>query len=198
MTMEHYFSESPSSEKYLKTITVFVNGTKYKFVTASGVFSKDRVDRGTLLLVSSIHINKDDNVLDLGCGYGVMGIVFANYAKKVFMTDINERAVELARSNAKLNGLKNVVVAKGDLYGNLKGMEFDKIVCNPPIRAGRAVINQIISEATSYLKKGGFLYIVARTSQGAKTKAKKMKETFGNQAYITKRGGYRVIVSKKE
>lgn len=195
---EHYFTKSPSSKHDVRIITALVNGMDYKFATASGVFSKDRVDRGTLLLIGSVLASKDDKILDLGCGYGVIGIVFSKYVNKVFMTDINERAVELAKMNVEINKLTNVEVFQGDLYESVRGEKFDKIVCNPPIRAGKLVINKIIEDAAEHLEVGGSLYLVARTKQGGKSIAKKMKEVFGNQEYVKKGGGYRVMVSRKE
>lgn len=194
--MEHYFSASPSSKKYTQIITALINGTNYRFTTASGVFSKYKVDRGTLLLVESIAVSKGDRILDLGCGYGVIGIAFSKHANSVLMTDINERAVELAKINVKLNGLRNVEVVQCDLYDGLEAGKFDKIICNPPIRAGRIVVNKIIEGAVDHLIPGGYLYLVVQTKQGAKSIAKRMKEVFGNQDYVKKSGGYRVIVSR--
>lgn len=195
--MEHYFAKSPGPIGPVKIITALIDGTNYRFATSGGVFSKDRVDRGTLLLIESVPVDKDDRILDLGCGYGVIGIVFAKYARKVLMTDINERAVGLARINVKLNGLTNTDITAGDLYDSVKGLKFDKIACNPPIRAGKLIVNKIIEDAPSHLETGGCLYLVARTKQGAKSIAKKMKEVFGNQEYVKKSGGYRVMVSRK-
>lgn len=177
-------------------ISAMINGTPYRFATGSGVFSKERVDRGTLLLAESVRIGEGDEVLDLGCGYGVIGIVFAGHAGSVVMTDINERAVELAKTNVKLNGLKNAEVLQCDLYDRLGGRKFDKIVCNPPIRAGKSVVNKIIEGAAGHLEPGGTLYLVARTKQGAKSIAKKMEQVFGNREYVRKGGGYRVMASR--
>lgn len=195
--VEHYFTKSPTSKSSVSMITALINGTNYKFATVSGVFSKDKVDKGTLLLVESVRVSKNDKVLDMGCGYGVIGIVLSKYVGKVSMTDINERAVELAGTNAKLNKLTNVEVLHGNLYDSVKGSKFDKIICNPPIRAGKAVVNKIIEDALEHLNLGGSLYLVARTKQGAKSIAKRMKEVFGNQEYVKKSGGYRVMVSVK-
>ncbi len=194
--MEHYFSASPGSKKRTKVITALINGTRYKFTTAGGVFSQDRVDKGTLLLIESVNVSSGDNILDLGCGYGVIGIVLSKYAGSVVMTDINERAVELAKINVKLNSCDRVEVIQCDLYGGLEARKFDKIICNPPIRAGRIVIDKIIEGALGHLETGGSLYLVAQTKQGAKSIAKKMKEVFGNQEYVKKRGGYRAMVSR--
>lgn len=195
--VEHYFTRSPKSKERLEMITALINGINYKFATASGVFSKDRIDKGTLLLVESVRVSKNDEILDLGCGYGVIGVILSKYARKVSMTDINERAVGLAGTNARLNKLTNVEVLHGNLYDSVRGSKFDKIICNPPIRAGKAVVNKIIEDALEHLDSGGSLYLVARTSQGAKSIAKKMNEVFGNQEYVKKSGGYRVMVSIK-
>ncbi len=194
---EHYFTKSPTSKSSVRFITALINGTGYRFATDRGVFSGGRVDKGTMLLIESITVSEKDNILDLGCGYGVIGIAFSNYTGKVLMTDINERAVELAKTNAKLNKLSNVDVMQCDLYEGLGTKKFDKIICNPPIRAGKSVVNKIIELAPGHLAPGGSLYLVAQTKQGAKSIAKRMKEVFGNQEYVKKSGGYRVMVSVK-
>lgn len=194
---EHYFTKSPSSKGPVKIITALINGATYRFATTSGIFSKDRVDKGTMLLIESIRINSGDKILDIGCGYGVIGIVFAKQAGSVTMTDVNERAVEFSKTNVKINSLDNVSVIESDLYENVKGAEFDKVVCNPPIRAGKNITIKIIEGAKSHLAKGGKLFLVARTNQGAKPIAKRMKAVFGNETDISRRSGYRVMLSVK-
>ncbi|MFH0890106.1 MAG: methyltransferase [Candidatus Aenigmatarchaeota archaeon] len=194
---EHYFTKSPCSKGPVKIITALINGATYKFATTSGIFSKDRVDKGTMLLVESVRINKGDKILDIGCGYGVIGIVFAKQADSVIMTDVNERAVEFSKTNVKLNNLDNISVIESDLYENVKGAGFDKVVCNPPIRAGKNITIKIIEGAKSHLAKGGKLFLVARTNQGAKSIAKRMREKFGNETDINRHSGYRVMLSVK-
>ncbi len=194
---EHYFTKTPVSTGPVRVITALINGETYRFETTSGIFSKNRVDGGTMLLVGSVRVDKGDRILDLGCGYGVIGIVFAKSAASVVMADVNERAVEFSGKNAKLNGASNASAIESDLYENLKEAKFDKILCNPPIRAGKGVTIRIIEGAKSHLVTGGKLYLVARTSQGAKSIAKRMKDIFGNETDISRRGGYRVMLSVK-
>jgi 16S rRNA (guanine1207-N2)-methyltransferase len=169
-------------------------GRRYRFLTDRGVFSYGRVDRGTRLLLEALEVGPRDEVLDLGCGYGVVGVVAATLAPegKVVMVDVNARAVELARENARRHGLGNVEVLEGDLYGPVAGRRFDVIVTNPPIRAGRVVVRAVVEGAVRHLKPHGRFYLVARTAQGAKTLGKMVAEVFGQVEEVERGGGYRV------
>src|SRR3989344_7211421 len=104
--MEHYYSEKQESAAKIKKISQKIRGILLEFYTASGVFSKDKVDRGTLILANNMLVGKNDKVLDIGCGIGVLGIAAAKLGADVVMSDINKRAVMLAKKNAELNNVK--------------------------------------------------------------------------------------------
>ncbi len=190
----HYFAPRPQAPSRPREVELQFRGRRYRFLTDRGVFSYGRVDRGTRLLLEALEVGPRDEVLDLGCGYGVVGVVAATLAPegKVVMVDVNARAVELARENARRHGLGNVEVLEGDLYGPVAGRRFDVIVTNPPIRAGRAVVRALVEGAVRHLKPHGRFYLVARTAQGAKTLGKMVAEVFGQVEEVERGGGYRV------
>ncbi len=190
---KHYFSEEQDSEFELKEFTAVLNGHEYKFYTASGVFSKKKLDYGTKVLVENMQVK--GRVLDLGCGLGVVGKVAAESAKEVVMTDINKRAVKLAKMNTK--GMKNVKVIQGDQYAKVQG-KFDVILLNPPQTAGKKVCLAMISDAKNFLVKGGSLQVVARHNKGGKTLSEYMQKDYGNMETLCRCGGYRVYKSVLE
>lgn len=174
-----------------------LQGHPLTFVTDAGVFSHGAIDRGTDLLVRSLRLAPDAEVLDLGCGYGVLGIVAAVIAPngRVVMTDINVRAVELARRNVQGNAVPHAEVRLGPFYEPVAGERFDAIVMNPPIRAGRSVVLRMIDGAPGHLRAGGALWMVARTRQGARTLEAHIETTFGGCETIARGSGYRVLRS---
>ena len=165
--------------------------------TDAGVFSRGRLDRGSELLLEAIDVGPCDLVLDLGCGYGALGIVAAKLSQggHVILTDVNERAVSLARANVRANGVPNAEVRVGDLYAPVADLAFDHIVCNPPIRAGRVVVDRIVAEAPAHLFDGGRLWLVARTRQGADALRRRMADAFGNVEVARRGSGYKVLRS---
>lgn len=192
--MEHYFTADPTSARDEKEIYGEFFGRQFVFLTDAGVFSKDRIDRGTELLIKNMEISPGDKVLDLGCGYGPIGIVagYLNPGGKIIMADINKRAVELARRNVLLNGIKNAVVLESDGFAKVDEDDFDKILMNPPLRAGKKVVYGLVESAWEKLVRGGALYTVALTRQGAKSLAKKIESVFGNVEIVDRGSGYRV------
>jgi len=195
--MEHYYSEKQTSKLRIKEIEVTLRGNKLKFYTGSGVFSIGQIDKGTKLLIEASIIQPNWKILDLGCGYGAIGISIAKAfpLAHITMTDINERAIKLARMNIELNNLKNIELIKSNLYQNIQE-KFDTIITNPPQLAGRKICFEIIEKAKDHLEKEGLLQLVARHNKGGKELEKKMNEVFGNVEEIAKKGGYRVYVSK--
>ena len=140
--MEHYFPPKPQSQHEPFQFTVELFDREFTFMTDAGVFSKTEIDPGTLLLISALPVKAGDRVLDLGCGYGPIGIAAAYLAGPtgtVDLIDINQRAVELATMNAALNGLHNIRVWQSDGFAAVVG-SYDWIVTNPPVRAGKKVI----------------------------------------------------------
>ena len=196
---EHYFAPRPKAMRRPEQIRFEVRGHAFTFRTDAGVFSRGEIDRGTELLLAALEIGPCELILDLGCGYGVIGIVAARLSEggRIIMTDVNERAVALARTNVTANGIDNAEVRLGNLYEPVADMAFDHIVCNPPIRAGRGVVDRIVSEAPAHLLEGGRLWLVARTRQGADSLRHRMAATFG-AADIVKRGsGFKVLRTTK-
>jgi len=196
---EHYSARTPSSRTRPETLSLTIRNRSFRFRTDAGVFSRGRLDRGTELLAEALDVGPCELVLDLGCGYGVLGIVAAKLSEEshVILTDVNERAAALAIANLKRNRVTNAEVRVGDLYGPVAGLRFDHIVCNPPIRAGRAVVDRIIEEAPDHLLDGGRLWLVVRTRQGAKAIRARIVRAFG-QADVARRGsGYKVFCATK-
>jgi 16S rRNA (guanine1207-N2)-methyltransferase len=191
--MNHYFSETQESEFKLKKIKEVLNNKEYEFYTSKGVFSKNKVDYGTKVLVKYMKINPDDKVLDLGCGIGIVGRIASEKTKnKVLLTDINKRAVKLAKMNTK--GRRNVHVIQGNMYEKIKE-KFNVILLNPPQTAGKKICFQMIEDAKKFLLKNGSLQIIARHNKGGKTLSEYMESIYGNMETIAKKGGYRVYVS---
>jgi 16S rRNA G1207 methylase RsmC len=174
-------------------------GVELQFLTAGGVFSHRKVDRGTAVLIESIDIPGGGHVLDLGCGWGAIGIsIAATHPKNhVVMTDINKRAVWLAAQNVKLNDVK-AEVRWGNLYDPVADLTFDTIITNPPISAGRDLLVKTIDEACNRLSEHGTLQLVARTNKGARSISRIMERAFANVEEIAKKSGYRVYSSRKK
>jgi len=195
--MPHYYSEKQTSPLNLTKINLKVGNEFFPMYSGSGVFSKKKLDKGTELLAKNLLIQPVWDVLDLGCGIGIVGI----YAKKMFpsinlfMSDVNERAVFLARKNAKLNQVE-AKVRQSDGFNKISE-EFDAVIFNPPQVAGKEVCFRLIEESFKHLKKGGILEIVARHNQGGKTLSEKMNSLFDNVKDVAKGSGYRVYVSQK-
>jgi len=195
--MSHYFSEKQTSALKLRKINARLRGRLFEFYTGSGVFSSKRVDKGTELLVNSAIIGKG-KALDMGCGIGIVGIVVAKCFPDIMvvMTDINKRAVKLAKRNIKLNNVDNAEVRHGNLFESINE-RFNAILINPPQKAGKKLCFEMIERSADYLVKNGLLQIVARHNKGGKELRKRMKEVFGNVKDIAKKAGYRVYVSEK-
>jgi 16S rRNA (guanine1207-N2)-methyltransferase len=196
---EHYFSESPTSPDERGLIRTKLRGFDFEFETSSGVFSHKRVDSGTRLLVESMTLPERGRVLDLGCGIGVVGIVAArlNPALEVWMTDVNSRAVSLAESNTKRNGVK-ATVRQGNLYEPVGGAKFDLIITNPPMSAGiDAVVRPMIKGAPAHLVGGSAFQLVVQSNKGGRTLSGIIDETFGNFEVTSRGGGFRVFTAKR-
>jgi 16S rRNA G1207 methylase RsmC len=141
---------------------------------------------------------EEGKILDLGCGYGPIGIAAAKFNPNlhVVMTDINRRAVLLAEKNMKLNKIANATVKQGSLYEPVENMEFEAILTNPPISSGMKTVTAIITDAPKHLKKKATLQLVVRSKIAGKRLPFLMKETFGNIEVLAKKGGYRILLSK--
>lgn len=196
--MEHYYSKYQKSLLNLRKIRQKIKGIEFEFYTGSGVFSKEKIDKGTLLLAESMVVQQNSKVLDIGCGIGIIGIVAAKiFNANVVMSDINKRAVMLAKMNAKLNG-GSFQIYHGSLYQPIKQNNFGAVISNPPQTAGKEICFKLIEESKNHLKTGGSLQLVARHNKGGSTLSKKMKEVFGNLSILAKKSGYWVYKSVKE
>ncbi|NMA95570.1 MAG: class I SAM-dependent methyltransferase [Clostridiales bacterium] len=195
--MEHYYSSRPTTTHDIRIVEYFIRGQRLELSTDSGVFSKGRVDFGTDLLINSMPDIRGQ-ILDLGCGYGPIGISLAvlNEDCIVHMTDINERAVSLAKNNIERNQILNAKAYVSEGFSNISNM-FDIIVTNPPIRAGKKVIYPLFSESIDYLNAGGAIYMVIQKKQGALSAVKKLNEIYSNCSIIAKRKGYMILRSIK-
>ncbi|MEM2150755.1 MAG: class I SAM-dependent methyltransferase [Candidatus Bathyarchaeia archaeon] len=197
---EHYFTPEPKSKPELRLISAYLRGRRFQFLTSAGVFSKNRVDLGTRVLVKHMILPDRGYILDIGCGYGVIGIVAAasNPNIHVVMVDINRRAVNLAKRNIKINGVINAEARCGNLYEPVKGMVFECILSNPPISAGLATVKAIVAEAPKYMSDGGTLQVVVKSKVGRERFTQMLKETFGNFTVIARESGYRVLMAEKK
>lgn len=198
---DHYYSRTPNAGSDRKIHEAVLRGRTFRFMTDSGVFSKTGVDYGSRVLIETMELPEDASVLDVGCGYGPIGLAAAAVVPSghVTMIDINERAVQLARDNAALNGLsERVTVLQSDLFEALEGRRFDVILTNPPIRAGKSVVHRIFEEGYALLKPGGSMWVVIQKKQGAPSAAAKLEEVFGNVREMGKDKGYRILRAVKE
>ena len=198
----HYYTKNPETESKEASWTFPLRGREFRFISDSGVFSKKTVDFGSRLLIETFRLNEEvaGDILDVGCGYGPMGLAlaYAYPARLVEMVDVNERAMSLARRNAEANNIRNVKVYESNTYDQVpEERQFAAIVSNPPIRAGEQVLHRILSEAHVHLLPGGTLTVVIQKKQGAPSAEQKMLDVFGNVAVIARDKGYWIIQSVK-
>ena len=191
---DHYYTRVPQSESRPVGCVYSYRGLDLSFQTDAGVFSKGEVDTGTRLLLEALPEKMDGDILDLGCGWGVIGISIAkNWPEtRVTMADVNTRALDLSRENAKRNRAE-VTCVESDGMAALEGQTFDAVVTNPPIRAGKQVIYKMFADAAKSLKRGGALYLVIRKQQGAESCMKYLQTIYGNVEKLVKSGGFWVL-----
>lgn len=191
--MSQYFDNDNNVKHNKKIIEFYFNDKKYNVYSDNGVFSKDRFDYGTRLLLDSIDISKlSGNVLDLGCGIGVVGIILGTINKNINidMIDINERAISLVRDNLTLNKVKANVFSS-DVYSNVN-KKYDYIITNPPIRAGKEVVRKFLLGGYDYLNDNGILYFVMRKDHGVKSMIKELENKY-NVTIINKDKGFYIL-----
>jgi 16S rRNA (guanine1207-N2)-methyltransferase len=196
---EHYFAAAPKSPAKLGVIRTTLRGRSFEFLTAASVFSKKKVDLGTRLLIETMVVPETGTVLDVGCGYGAVGIAAAasNPRLHVVMTDVNERAVRLARQNIQKNNVHNAEVRSGYLYEPVKESSFNCILSNPPVSAGMETVKAIITQALTVMKGNASFQMVIRSKIGAKTMPHIFTQTFGSCQVLARKSGYRVLMAKK-
>ena len=193
--MEHYFTNNTNLKSEEKKVKVKINNTNFIFLVDNGVFSKKGLDFGTRTLLESLPIDKiNGSILDFGCGYGPIGIYLSKVTNSnVDMIDINERSLNLAIKNAKLNNV-NVNIFKSNIYENIT-KKYNYIISNPPIRVGKEILYKILFEAKNYLTEDGEMWIVVNKNQGAKSLCKDLEKEYKVEI-INKNKGFYIIKSK--
>lgn len=190
---DHYYSQQPQSKSAPRTWQYQLRGETYTFMSDMGVFSKDTVDFGSRLLIEQFQAPKiSGDILDLGCGYGPIGISLANDfpERTIVLSDVNERALQLATFNAVQNNVKNTEIIQSDRFSTFSHRQFAAILTNPPIRSGKQNIHAMIEESERALMKNGEFWAVIQKKQGAPSYKQKMIDVFGNAETIAKDKGY--------
>ncbi|HLP79836.1 MAG TPA: methyltransferase [Acidobacteriota bacterium] len=198
---EHYYTSKPTSSGAETVFTEHVRSSVVTIVAAPGLFSGEHIDTGSRALIESAFVPASGRLLDLGCGYGVVGIslLLSDPTVSVVFTDVNERACEYTSKNILKNSIdkSRTTVVCGDGYQNVTGL-FDAIYLNPPQSAGKELCFSLITRAKEFLQPSGTLQIVARKNKGGSTLAEHMQSVFGNVSVLGKRAGFWVYCSKNE
>ena len=204
--MEHYFTERPQSSFIKEKFEVEILGEKIIINSGSGLFSLKELDFGTELLIKNAKIsnttgNSASKILDLGCGYGIVGIALKKHNPDLDVTlvDINDRAIQVSKKNCDENDTECLVL-KSDIFSHpeLHNAKFDDILTNPPFSAGKKVCIEFINQSFEHLNKDGSLQLVAPHNKGGESLKKVMLEVFGNVDELAKKRGYRVYYSIKK
>lgn len=196
--MSHYYDENQYAQSNRKEISFRFWCLDYTFVLDNGIFSKNRLDSGTRILLDSLKdLELGNEILDLGCGAGFIGIILkgSNPQYHLTLSDINERALELTKLNADKNQVK-VNVLKSDGFNNIHG-QFDAIITNPPIRCGKAVIYKMFDDAKDHLNPNGKLVLVIRRQHGAESSIKHLETVYGNCEIVDRDKGFYVLMARK-
>lgn len=199
---DHYYSRNPQVDSNPDEWNFTLRGKTFRFKTDAGVFSKREVDFGSRLLIEAFvepDVPGDQPIIDVGCGYGPIGLSLAeSFSNRIIhMVDVNERAIHLSGENARINGIENIKIYESSVFQNVKETEFAAVVSNPPIRAGKKVVHEILEQSKRLLQDGGELWIVIQKKQGAPSAMDKMEDVFGNVEVILKKKGYYILKSKK-
>lgn len=196
----HYFVAHPKSKMRLGIIRTYLRDMPFEFLTASGVFSKKRIDLGTRLLIESMVLPETGKVLDLGCGYGAVGIAAAVFNPNLYvvMVDVNERAVWLAKQNIQKNHVANAEVRRGYLYEPVKGLMFNCVLSNPPVSAGMETVEAIVTQAPDHMASKAYFQMVVKSKIAGKRLTRIFEEVFGNVVVLARKSGYRVLMAEKQ
>ncbi|MFP4567340.1 MAG: class I SAM-dependent methyltransferase [Candidatus Woesearchaeota archaeon] len=188
---QHYYTEKPLSKEDITKIKIHLKQDNFELYSASGLFSKTELDSATELLIEKAEIT-GTKILDLGCGYGVVGIALLRDNPELDMTfsDINERAIKITKKNLDKHKLKGKII-KSNLFEKIQD-KYDTILSNPPYAAGRDACFKLIEDSHEHLNEGGSLQIVARHNKGGKMFSKKIEEVFGNVEDVAKQSGFRI------
>ena len=193
--MSHYFVNDNNLVSDIKPFNINVNGNSFTFNTDNGVFSKGELDYGTSLLIRNVlNLDISGDILDLGCGYGPIGIIISKLTNSnVYMSDVNKRALHLTKMNAKKNNV-TVNIIESDGYLNISN-KFDYVISNPPIRVGKKILYKLLTDTKEHLKENGRLIIVVRKEQGALSLMKDMSKYY-NIELLDKDKGFMIILLK--
>ncbi|MGP7819264.1 class I SAM-dependent methyltransferase [Niallia sp. 01092] len=197
---EHYYSRTQNVSSDPNYWDYMLKGNKFRFKTDNGVFSKKEVDFGSKLLIETYEYSTvAGDILDVGCGYGPIGLSIAKNAenKMVHMVDVNVRAIQLATENASANHIKNVKIYESDRLLQVESKMFASILTNPPIRAGKKVVHDIFEQSYEHLVDGGDLWVVIQKKQGAPSAIAKLEQLFHDVEIVEKKKGYFIIRAKK-
>jgi 16S rRNA (guanine1207-N2)-methyltransferase len=196
---DQYFSERPRSPSARVEQRFLYRGELLSFVVDRGVFASHGLDPGTALLIEHLGLHRTDLVLDLGCGWGAVGVAAARAARdgRVVLTEVNRRAARLARLNLERNHVENAEVRVGDLFAPVAGDRFDVIATNPPYRAGRPLILRLLHEAADHLRPAGRLLVVGKGTQGIRFYQARLEAEWPGPVAVLGRGsGYRVLEAR--
>lgn len=200
--LAHYFQNDDHLKSEPKQIEYTIFDRHFSLKSDAGIFSKDQIDGGSFAFLKVlIPLHLSGRLLDVGCGYGTLGLTLASFSPhlQVTMLDVNTRAVTLARHNAQALGLSSqVTVLESDVYQSLPAQKFNSIVINPPIRAGKKVIYAMFDGAHDYLIDGGSLFIVIRKSHGAPSAASYIANRFGQCELLEKDKGFYIYQAVKK
>lgn len=192
-----YYEDNQDLSHDFQTLTVELLGQSMRFKTDRGVFSKNGIDYGSRVLLENYQPESAKSLLDVGCGYGTLGLTLAKkFDLDVTMVDVNSRALDLCRQNAIDNAVSNSKIELSNIYESVSE-KYDAIISNPPIRAGKEVVHEILAGAFGHLNDGGHLTIVIQKKQGAPSAQKKMEEVFGNCQLVAREKGYFILRSYK-
>ncbi len=194
--MSHYFENDQNLPSNLKKTTTTLFNQNFIFYTDNGVFAKHGLDYGSRLLLESLPYEElEGPILDVGCGYGVLGIIINKKTNlAIDMIDINKRALHLSKRNVKENKCSNINIFESNCYENIN-KKYNTIITNPPIRAGKKVVYEILLNARNYLTNNGVLYLVIRKEQGALSTISDLKKYY-NVSIINKSKGFFIISAK--
>src|SRR5690625_3235908 len=197
---DHYYSKQPHSQMKTDTIQVTLRHNDYTFTTGTGVFSKRRIDFGTKLLIESFQPPTIDGpFLDLGCGYGPIGIVLASMFsnRMITMVDINERAIELTKQNITINLIENARAYMSDGLANVAERNYATIITNPTNRVGKKIVYSLLESSYDHLQEGGQLWVVIQKKQGAPSMKTFLATLFKSVATVERQKGYHIICATK-
>ena len=197
---EHYYSRTQNVESDPQTWNYQLRNLNFRFKTDNGVFSKREVDFGSKILIESFRMpDIKGDILDVGCGYGPIGLTIAKCwpDRTVYMVDVNLRALQLAQDNSVLNNIHNVQIKESDRLQAVKDREFAVILTNPPIRAGKEIVHDIYQQSYDCLVESGELWVVIQKKQGAPSTIEKLSILFSEVEVIEKKKGYFVIKATK-